>query len=180
MTMELIEFMNNRILFPENKINVLTDIDSNKKLEALIASLRLVLDNQAFEAKEEIDSYFKTAILLFTYLDTKYWEGNKKTTKLFAKSPNTKEFIDAEYFRQKMGIIITNKEDVIKQLFLLWENKKVDSVEYSFRGVEVLLNKSRYDILDDFPKDIIQLIVSILSPLINRANKVLNTQHQLL
>ena len=69
MTMELIEFMNNRILFPENKINVLTDIDSNKKLEALIASLRLVLDNQAFEAKEEIDSYFKTAILLFTYLD---------------------------------------------------------------------------------------------------------------
>ena len=79
-----------------------------------------------------------------------------------------------------MGIIITNKEDVIKQLFLLWENKKVDSVEYSFRGVEVLLNKSRYDILDDFPKDIIQLIVSILSPLINRANKVLNTQHQLL
>lgn len=109
------------------RITDLNSISTNDELEVIINSIRTLCDNEQFVTTEEINSYFKSSIFIFNNLDSNIW----------------KRIVNDQYFESKMDINITDKQDVINQLFSLWENKQTTTIEYNCRGIEVLIRQSK-------------------------------------
>lgn len=129
-------------------------IESNKDLELLFESIRMSLPHEHFESDEEIDAYFKTAILMFNNLQEPYWRGIEKG-----------EVKYDDYFQSKMDLTFSNdKIGVINQLYRLWTDKKTTTIEYNIRGLEFIVREYTFE----FDKDVLNMIVQILSPLMKR------------
>ncbi|OFX18537.1 MAG: hypothetical protein A2033_02425 [Bacteroidetes bacterium GWA2_31_9] len=154
--MKLIEKINKNLL--DFQIQSIESINNNKALEQLIYAIRMTLSREEFKTKEEIDAYFKTAILLFNNLEKPYWRNGNDNKKL------------SDYFMSKMDITFDGESKAaINSLIDIWSDRKATNIEFNMRGLEVLLVESR----NEFPKTVISLAVKTLMPLIERAEKKL-------
>jgi len=132
-------------------------IGKNKDLELLIESIRLTLVNENFESDSEIDSYFKTAILIFSNLKEPYWKGVEKGETKYD-----------DYFQSKMDITFANnKAEAVNQLYRLWIDKEITTIEYNLRGLEFVLREHSFE----FSKNVLEMIVEVLNPLIQKAEQ---------
>lgn len=136
-------------------------IKKNKDLELLIESIRLTCVDDSFESDAEIDSYFKTAILILSNLKEPYWKGVKQG-----------EVKYDDYFQSKMDITFANdKTEAINQLYRLWIDKKTTTIEYNLRGLEFILREHSFE----FSNDVLEMIVEVLSPLIKKVEQKVST-----
>mgnify|MGYP006282880775 CR=1 FL=1 len=155
--MKLLEEINSKV--SDLNINNLDSIETNEGLELLIESIRKTLMNDGFETTEEIDAYYKAAILIFNNLKKPYWRERKAE---ITKYDN--------YFREKMQISLANgKDGAINQLYKRWTDKDIKNIEYNLRGLQLIFKEHNIE----FDKDIIKLIIKVLYPLINRAEQKL-------
>jgi hypothetical protein len=129
---------------------------TNKDLELLIYEIRTNRQNDKFDTEEEINAYFKASILIFNNLKDPFWKGIEKG-----------EIKYDDYFSSKMDVNFKNdKTGVINQLFKLWNDKNVTSIEYNLRGLEFILRVANFEI----EEKVLKLLVDILNPLkINKA-----------
>ena len=132
-------------------------LENNKDLELLLESIRLTFVNDNFETDDDIDSYFKSAILIFSNLKEPFWKEVKKGDVKYD-----------DYFQSKLDITFANnKVEAINQLYRLWINKETTTIEYNLRGLEFVVRKHTFE----FSKDVLDMIVAVLSPLIKKAEQ---------
>jgi len=155
--MKLIEVINAKV--SDFNIEDIESIETNEGLELLIETIRETLMEDNFETTEEIDSYYKAAILIFNNLEKPYWRDKKADITKFD-----------DYFRAKMQISLANgKGEAINQLYKLWINKETNNIEHNLRGLQLIFREHK----NEFDKDILKTIIKVLYPLINRAEQKL-------
>ena len=154
--MELLKKINENLF--DFQIQSLDSIENNKGLEQLIYTIRTTLYAETSKTKEEIDAYFKTAIILFNNLEKPYWRDSTDNSKF------------SDYFSSKMDITFGGEsKTAINSLINLWETGSTTNIEYNLRGIEVIVRESRCE----FDKSIISSIIQTLKPLIERTEEKL-------
>ncbi len=133
-------------------------ITTNHELELLLGSIRNSCGNSRFETQDEIDAYFKTAILIFNNIKEPYWKGCKKG-----------EVKYDDYLQEKMDIIYTDDSSkTINQLYELWLSKTTTTIEFNLRGLEFIAREHAVE----FDKNVLEMIASSLEPLERKGNSL--------